>query len=242
LEDVCRKRRAKLYCLKRDIQIKNRYDHFFDYDGLNLHLRNVKVPLRGEHQFANCALALATLEICAKRGFPVCEKAVHRGLQNTHWEGRLEILQKKPLFVLDGAHNPAGIEALCRALKKDFHDHRLIFIFGALADKDYRRMLRKIASLGSTIILTQINTARAISLDCLMETAQKIHCPAVPTKTVKEAITKALNLACEKDLICAAGSFYLIAEVKESFSKMNLYARKASNFLLKRKNNERFLA
>ena len=79
-----------------------------------------------------------------RNGFCADDEAIHEGLANTRWEARLEILQKKPFFVLDGAHNPAGIDALCRSLKKDFSYRKLIFIFGALADKDYRRMLGKI--------------------------------------------------------------------------------------------------
>ena len=132
LKEACLRRRAKLYCLGRDIKIKKQKDGFFTYQGLNRNLKNLTIPLQGEHQLSNAALALAAIEICEKKGFRVDDTAIYAGLENTRWEARLEVLQNKPLFLLDGAHNPAGIDALCRSLKKDFSYRRLILIFGAL--------------------------------------------------------------------------------------------------------------
>ena len=129
----------------------------------------------------------------------------------------MEILQDQPLFLLDGAHNPAGIDALCRSLKKDFSCRRLILIFGALADKDYGRMLQKIVPLTSIIILTQIKTVRALPVNDIMETVKKMGYTAIITKDVNQAIKQALALAKKQDLICATGSFYLAGEVKQAF-------------------------
>ena len=127
------------------------------------------------------------------------------------------MLQDQPLFLLDGAHNPAGISALCRSLKKDFSYRRLILIFGSLADKDYRRMLRKLIPLASIIILTQLKTKRAVPVNDMMETLKKMGYPAIVTENVKQAIERAQNMAQEQDLICATGSFYLAGEVKQVF-------------------------
>ena len=149
-------------------------------------------------------------------------QAIYAGLKNTHWEARLEVLQKKPLFLLDGAHNPAGIEVLCHSLKKDFSYRRLILIFGALADKDYRRMLQKIIPLATTIILTQMKTKRAVPVNDIMETVKKMGYPAIVTENVKQAIEQAQALAKKQDLICATGSFYLAGEVKQAFPETYL--------------------
>ena len=218
LENVCLRRRAKLYCLGRDIKIKKQEDGFFTYQGLFRNMKNLTISLRGEHQLSNAALALAAIELCAKKGFHIDDTAIYAGLKNTHWEARLEVLQNHPLFLLDGAHNPAGIDALCRSLKKDFSYRRLILIFGALADKDYRRMLQKIIPLASIIILTQIKTKRAVPVNDMMETVKKMGYTAIVTKNVNQAIEQALALAKKQDLICATGSFYLAGEVKQAFS------------------------
>jgi len=217
LRDVCLRRRAKLYRLGRDIKIKKQKDCFLNYQGLYRNLKNLKIPLQGDHQLSNAALALAAIELCAKKGFSIADTAIYAGLRNTHWEARLEVLQNQPLFLLDGAHNPAGISVLCRTLKNDFFYRRLILIFGALADKDYRRMLQKIVPLASIIILTQLRTKRAVPVNDIMKTVKKMGYPAIVTENVKQAIERAQVMAKKQDLICATGSFYLAGEVKQAF-------------------------
>ena len=217
MKDVCLCRRAKLYCLGRDIKIKKQNNGFLTYQGLYRNINNLTIPLQGDHQLSNAALALAAIELCEKNGFSVDDAAISAGLKNTHWEARLEVLQKQPLFLLDGAHNTAGINVLCRSLKKEFSYRRLILIFGALADKDYRRMLQKIVPLASIIILTQLKTKRAVPVNDIMETVKKMGYPAIVTENVNQAIEWAQVLATKQDLICATGSFYLAGEVKQAF-------------------------
>jgi dihydrofolate synthase/folylpolyglutamate synthase len=226
LENICLRRRAKLYCLERDIKIKKQKDGYFTYQGLFRNIKNLTIPLRGEHQLSNAALAMATIELCAKKGFNIDDKAIFAGLKNTHWEARMELLNDHPLFLLDGAHNTAGIDALCQSLKKEFSYRRLILIFGVLADKDYRRMLQKIVPLASIIILTQIKTKRAVPVNDIMETVRKMGYTAIVTEDVNQAIKRALTLAKKQDLICATGSFYLAGEVKQAFHKIILYGNK----------------
>jgi dihydrofolate synthase / folylpolyglutamate synthase len=222
LKNVCLRRRAKLYCLGRDIKIKKQKDGFFTYQGLNRNLKNLTIPLQGEYQLSNAALALAVIELCEENGYTVDNAAIHTGLKNTHWEARLEVLQKDPLFLLDGAHNPAGIDVLCRSLINDFSYRRLILIFGALADKDYRRMLQKIIPLAPIIILTQLKTKRAVPVNDMMETLKKMGYPAIVTENVGQAIERVQAMAQKQDLICATGSFYLAGEVKQAFPKLVL--------------------
>ena len=222
LKNVCLRRRAKLYCLSSDIKIKKQKDGILNYEGLYRNLKNLKIPLQGDHQLSNAALALAAIELCEKKGFSIADTAIYAGLKNTHWEARLEVLQNQPLFLLDGAHNPAGISVLCRSFKKDFSYRRLILIFGALADKDYRRMLQKIVPLASIIILTQLKTKRAVPVNDIMETVKKMGYPAIVTENVKQAIERAQALAKKQDLICATGSFYLAGEIKQAFPKLVL--------------------
>ena len=217
LNSVCLDRRAKLYCLGSDIRIKSQKDGLLTYRGLQRNLKNLPIPLKGSHQYSNTALALAAVELCGKNGFQVDDEAISRGLAKTHWEARLEILQNNPLFLLDGAHNPAGMKVLCQALKRDFSCRQLIFIFGALADKDYRKMLRIIASLSPKIILTQLKAGRAVAVDDMARVLNKMGYPVIVTKNVGKAIERAQALADRKDLICAAGSLYLAGEVKQIF-------------------------
>ena len=154
-----------------------------------------------------------------KNGLKIDNDAIRAGLKKAYLDARLEVLQKEPLFLLDGAHNPAGISVLCRALKNNFSYRRLILIFGTLADKDYRQMLKKIAPLANKIILTELKTTRAELPDNMLKILEKVGYKAVVTQNVEQAIQKAQALAEKKDLICATGSLYLAGEVKQKFPK-----------------------
>jgi len=220
LEDVCRARKARFYRLSKDVKIKQQKNGLITYTGLYNNFEDLTVPLTGRHQLENAALALSALEIAGRKGFPADAAAVREGLRNTMWNGRLEVLCREPLFVVDGAHNPAGINVLCRSLKHDFSYRRLILIFSALVDKDYPKMLEKIAPLADRIILTQLQQAgRAVPVDELHECAKKIGCEALITKNAAEAIERTLAMADEGDMICAAGSLYLVGEIKQSFPR-----------------------
>lgn len=226
LEDVCRRNEASLYRLGKDIKIKQQEDGSASYQGLYGNLNNLTIPLPGRHQMDNAALALAIVEIAGLKGFPATVAAIRKGLKNTRWEARLEILHQHPLFVVDGAHNPAGIRVLCRSLKDNFTYRRLILIFSALADKDYRRMLQKIAPPAQQIILTQLQSKRAVPVADIHEYVKKMGYKAIIAENVSEAIERAFDLAGEKDMICAAGSLYLAGELKRAFPEVVSYDKK----------------
>ena len=109
------------------------------------------------------------------------------------------------------------MRVLCQALKRDFSYRRLIFIFGALADKNYREMLRIIALLSPKIIITQLRAGRAVPVDEMVKVLNKRGYPVIVTENVGKAIERAQAIACRQDLICAAGSLYLAGEVKQIF-------------------------
>ncbi|HPR14637.1 MAG TPA: Mur ligase family protein, partial [Smithella sp.] len=92
LQDICLQRGASLYRLNHDFRLARQKNGSLLYEGVYSDVKNLTVPLRGEHQLANAALALAAVEMCARKGFPVSETAVRAGLQNVRWEGRLEVL------------------------------------------------------------------------------------------------------------------------------------------------------
>ncbi len=226
LKNICVERKAKLYRLGADIKIVKQKNSFFAYQGLHRKLSGLTISLQGEHQLANAALAVAAVELSDKNGLKISNNAIRAGLRKAYLDARLEVLQKEPFFLLDGAHNPAGINSLCRALKKDFSYKRLILIFNSLLDKDYCRMLKKIAPLACKIILTKLKTTRAELPDNMLNILEKIGYKAIVTENVGQAIQKAQSLAGKQDLICATGSFYLAGEVKQKFPKIVSCAKK----------------
>ncbi len=226
LEKTCNQNKAGFYRLGKEMKIKRQKNGLVTYYGLYGDLKDLTVPLPGRHQLDNAALALAALEIAGRKGFPADIGSIKKGLINTRWEGRLEIICRRPLFVIDGAHNPAGIRVLSQSLKKDFAWRRLILIFSALADKNYRRMLQIIAPLAEQIIVTPIQTNRAEPVEKIYNFVKRLGGEAVIAENASTAIRLAFDLAGEKDIICAAGSLYLVGEIKRALPEMLDYDKK----------------
>ena len=172
-------------------------------------------PLVGRHQLRNAALALGTIELLGDAGFKVENQAVVEGLARTRWEGRLEVLQHRPTLLVDGAHNPAGASTLRRALQTDFSYRRLWLIFGVLGDKDYRAMARKLFPLADGVILTRPESDRSLPLSALLPEARRyssgIEIIADPACALQAAFLRAEK----EDLICVAGSLYLVGAIKK---------------------------
>lgn len=221
LSVVCRQRKTALYRLGQDFKMVRRANGLADYRGMRRNVNGLEIPLPGGHQLSNAALALAALEIAEKNGFTLNDADLRAGVKKTRWDARMEVLCTKPFFLLDGAHNPSGIRVLRRALQKDFSWRRLILIFAALADKDYRKMLQMIAPLAALTLLPPLQTGRAIPARQLAHVMRELGCEAIVTRSVDRAVHKALEVAGEGDMICALGSLYLAGEIKQIFHQMH---------------------
>ena len=221
LEEACLERKTRLYRLGKDIKVRNETDGIFSFKGIHKDYNHLSCPLKGRHQIDNAALAVGTVALLSEKGFRLENNAIYQGLKDTHWEGRLEILQKRPVVLIDAAHNPAGIGALCDTLKTQFSYRRLIVIFGVLNDKDYKNMLRKMAPLVQHLIITRPDSSRSLSPEKIFMIAQQYHCETVIVEKPDEALHQALVEAGPDDLICITGSVYLIGEIKRVYQKVH---------------------
>ncbi len=172
--------------------------------------------MKGDYQIENASLALAVLALLGEKGFQITEAQVRQGLSEVHWPGRLESFSltrkgKKVSYLLDGAHNPAGVDSLVQTLATECEFDKLIVIWGAMADKDLQTTLALVATRAHTIILTKPDGERSAEPELLLQNVPddcKEKC-RVKT-TVEDAITEAEKLAGRDDLILIAGSLYLI--------------------------------
>ena len=218
LEDICLQRGATLLRLGRDMKVEIKRNGTFSYRGLGEGYRDLICPLMGRHQIENAALAIGAIESMWGKGFDIDGGTIVRGLRNTQWEGRLEILQRDPTIIVDGAHNPAGISALCGALKSEFEYKRLILIFGVLNDKDYGAMLRRIVPLADHLIITRPQTDRAMPPGKIEPVASRYTRQGIEViENSLDALKRAISLAGVNDLICVTGSLYLVGEIKQAF-------------------------
>lgn len=186
----------------------------FDYRGFTRSYRELQIPLRGRHQIANAAVAVAALELLAGRGFPFSEEELRRGLAKTVWPGRLELIGKRPLLILDGAHNPAAMEGLAASLPEYFSYRRLILVIGAMADKDLS-MLDFILPLADAVILTRPELPRSAAPEVLAVSVKSSFSGKVLIEEkVARALNRALAMAGAEDAVLVTGSFYTVSEAR----------------------------
>ncbi len=179
--------------------------------------QNLAVPLIGEHQARNLALAVATIERLQEQGWQISDDAVPTGIFRLRWPGRIEILGRAPTVIVDAAHNWEAVAALLRTLDESFVARRRILMFAATRDKDVAGMLRQLLPRFDSVILTCFqNNPRHVPVETLVRmvrclTVQPLHVAADPAAAWKLA----RRFAQSKDLICATGSFFLAAELRE---------------------------
>jgi dihydrofolate synthase/folylpolyglutamate synthase len=174
----------------------------------------IDLPLHGPHQRLNAALAVATVRTLADK-FPVSDSALRAGLATIDWPGRMQRLQTASgqTFLLDGAHNPDGAEALRIALQEEFPDAQPAMIFGVFRDKDSTSMCHSLAPLAGRIFLTPVHSERTEDPSRLVAACRESN-PRAPIE-VCESLTDALRKVADAPFVVIAGSLYLVGEAME---------------------------
>ncbi len=180
-------------------------------------VHDAPVPLRGTHQRANAALAIAAAAALRDQGFPSATKAVLAGLSAVRWPARIEVVGERPTVIVDAAHNWASAEALVRTIEEQFPSHRRILVFAATRDKDVSGMLRLFLPRFDSVILTQYQTnPRCVTVDELAALVQATAMrPCHAAGDAAAAWRLAQHLSAPEDLICVTGSFFIAAELRE---------------------------
>ena len=183
------------------------------------------IPLLGHHQVVNATTAIAAIECLKQEGYAIPKNSVYAGFKNVQWHGRIQRIMSSPLVVLDGAHSPISMEALCLTLRESFRYTQAIFIISLMKDKNLKAIGDIISKTADTVIATQVSenprvmTAEAIQ-DAWSGTCEKITICPNPEK----AIAGALASASPTDLICITGSLYLVGQGFKIF-KSNFSAK-----------------
>jgi dihydrofolate synthase / folylpolyglutamate synthase len=176
----------------------------------------VLVPLHGRHQADNAAGALTAVQ--AFLGGP--DKAldadtVRAGFATVTSPGRLEVVSRKPLVVLDGAHNPAGARALAAALLEEFVVDRRILVVACLADKDLRGILEGLAPAIGRLLVTTNRSPRAAPADRLRKEAEALGLVAETAPDVATAVARAIDTAGETEAVVVTGSLHTVGEARD---------------------------
>ena len=181
------------------------------WQGFGLKLDNVQLALKGPHQVCNAALALACLALSP---FPWEAASLRRGLLETHWPGRLEYVEGRPPVLLDGAHNPAGIEALTLALEQLWPTTDIHLVFSVLKDKELAPMAALLFPRCRSIHLAPLQHSRALPMQSCLPLAQRFCPNSFVCNSVEEALRKASTRALGNALVVVAGSLHLVGQAR----------------------------
>jgi dihydrofolate synthase/folylpolyglutamate synthase len=173
-------------------------------------------PLQGAHQQRNVALAIAaSAELAAVHGFPVSPSAISEGIRRTCWSGRLERIQSGGVeWILDVAHNPAGVEAL-RSWISGFLsiERQRILIFSCLRDKPLKELARILFPLFKEVIFAPIHSVRATAMEELKAAGRETGITVASAESVREALQWANDRA-QGGIVIISGSVYLVGEAR----------------------------
>ncbi|MDE7271244.1 MAG: bifunctional folylpolyglutamate synthase/dihydrofolate synthase [Acetatifactor sp.] len=170
-------------------------------------LKDLELCLGGVFQTDNALLALETLRVLQEKGYVIKEEALRRGLRETAWPGRFSVICKKPLFVVDGAHNEDAARKLAQSVEMYFTNRRIIYIMGMLRDKEYEKVINLTQGYADQIItVTPPENPRAMLAYDLAQEIARVHPRVTAVDSLEEAVELARLLAAPEDVILAFGS------------------------------------
>jgi dihydrofolate synthase / folylpolyglutamate synthase len=174
----------------------------------------LRLPLLGDFQLGNCALAVTALEwMRDSLGLSLTPEIIRAGLEKTRWPGRCQVVSRDPIFMVDVAHNPDAAQALAGFLKKFRGDKSVVLICGMLSDKDAEGFFRLLRPVVDACVLVPLDSERNMPMDKLLAAAKAAKLPAAEGQ-MPAAVKNAKKWAKENDgIVVAAGSLYLASAV-----------------------------
>jgi dihydrofolate synthase/folylpolyglutamate synthase len=176
---------------------------------------SLRLPLLGGHQLENAATAVLAAEALAACGVVISEGAVRAGLEAVRWPGRLEIIKRRPLVVVDGAHNGESARRLRQAISEDLGVRRATLVVGCSADKDMAALAEEMEPLAIRVIATRSRGARAAPPEEIAAVFSRRGMVASCEGSVAAAVESSLAQASADEAICVFGSLYVAAEARE---------------------------
>ena len=223
IEGLCRERGASLLVTEpeRSVMLGMEPDgsqrfHYKDRE-------NLRLSLLGRYQVRNACVVLDAADVLIRKGYRIPEEAIRKGLENTRWPGRFEVLGTDPLFIVDGAHNPNGVQALMESVKEELSGYHVIFLMGVMADKNYDEMIRLAAPHAAHFIAQMPGEEkdRALEEKALAERIRTQFAGPVETAdSVETGVSLALRAAKggegQKAAVVCYGSLYQVEEIRKA--------------------------
>ena len=201
---------------------------FLEIDGLHQKIRydlksgkslTLRLSLLGIHQMLNAGVVLHAAETLKEMGYDkISDSSIISALEKVRWPGRMEVISRNPLLILDGAHNMDGAINLKESINFYFPEKNVILLLGMLRDKDVTPVTKVLSQDTKKVILFTPNDFRALDAEKLLPLLHE-SAEGMTARSIEEAMGKALAVYEDGDLILSAGSLYTIGDLKHAFEK-----------------------
>jgi dihydrofolate synthase/folylpolyglutamate synthase len=224
---ITTERQAPLIQVGKDIKYKDLGSDGFKQ---SLHVSGrlgnyqLTIPLLGQYQLDNASVAMGIIEVLIEKGYRIPIDKIAEGMASVRWEARLQVINWRPLVIVDGAHNVDSAHKLKEALKHYFKYDRAILILGLSGDKDLDGIVGELAPEFDHVIATRSIHPRAMATEPIAKEFQKHGIEAQQTDDISIALPAALKLAGEKDMICVTGSLFVASGAIEQAVFLGLKA------------------
>ncbi|MHB1055409.1 MAG: bifunctional folylpolyglutamate synthase/dihydrofolate synthase, partial [Thermoleophilia bacterium] len=212
---ICQRNQAKVVTFDDDYSLLKGRGDMFDVWAAKGQYSDLSLTLFGQYQRTNCAVAVQAAEVFIRK--PLDEKKLKRALLKISIPARMEVISDKPMIILDGAHNPAGIEELIKSLEVLVQTRRILCVVSILKDKDAATMLGLLLEFCDILFITENSNPRCSSAQELsnLDVVKESHVQTFVARESQSALESAFKLASIRDVILVTGSLYLLADIKK---------------------------
>lgn len=217
-------------CAERDVSLRKA-----DFDGLVLKAhtlegqvfdcgsrKNLVLPLLGDHQLHNASVVLSIADTLIGEGWKISKQNIYDGIRDVRWPGRFDIVCRKPLFIIDGGHNPQCIEALVKNIQDYLAGKKVIALTGVLADKDYADMYKPVMPLVDRFVCITPPNPRKLEAEQLARYLRKAGAQAQASESILDGVKKAMDLAGEDGVVLCFGSLYSIGGIRDALKDLGV--------------------
>ena len=217
-------------CAERDVSLRKA-----DFDGLVLKAhtlegqvfdcgsrKNLVLPLLGDHQLHNASVVLSIADTLIGEGWNISEQNIYDGIRDVRWPGRFDIVCRKPLFIIDGGHNPQCIEALVKNIRDYLAGKKVVALTGVLADKDYADMYKPVMPLVDRFVCITPPNPRKLEAEQLARYLRQAGAQAQASESILDGVKKAMDLAGEDGVVLCFGSLYSIGGIRDALKDLGV--------------------
>ena len=217
-------------CAERDVSLRKA-----DFDSLVLKAhtlegqvfdcgsrKNLVLPLLGDHQLHNASVVLSVADTLIEEGWKISEQNIYDGIRDVRWPGRFDIVCRKPLFIIDGGHNPQCIEALVKNIQDYLAGKKVIALTGVLADKDYADMYKPVMPLVERFVCITPPNPRKLEAAQLAQYLRQAGAKAQASESIPQGVKQAMDLAGEDGVVLCFGSLYSIGSIRDALKDLDV--------------------